>query len=346
MDMVIASLFRQGDGAFAYRIPTILTLRSGRVLVFCEARRMSLSDSGSIDIVMRMGDGIVFGPVRTVISGCGDTVGNPGPLQDPTTGRVFLVYNANAADEPEDAILRGKGTRSVRVAFSDDDGATWSRPQDITLQAKAPDWTWYATGPCHGAALPNGRLAFGCNHAVLDPVLGRSGPYISHILFSDDHGESWRTGPDLAYGTNECALAAFPDGGLLACMRYIPFRDGGEDPHCRALAYSADGGNSFSDTVLRRDLPDPCCQGSLLSVRTERGEEVLMSNVSSVRRENLTVRRSSDRGRTWSVERVVESGPSAYSDMALLPDGRIALVCEAGVESPYERIDLHVFELF
>ena len=45
------------------------------------------------------------------------------------------------------------------------------------------------------------------------------------------------------------------------------------------------------------------------------------------------------------MERTVEPGCAAYSDMALLKDGRIALVCEAGVSSPYERIDLHVFPL-
>ena len=78
---------------------------------------------------------------------------------------------------------------------------------------------------------------------------------------------------------------------------------------------------------------------------TERGESVLLSNAASTRRENLTVRRSADRGVTWTVERVIQPGSAAYSDLARLPDGRVALVCEAGEESPYERIDLHVFSL-
>jgi hypothetical protein len=30
---------------------------------------------------------------------------------------------------------------------SQDDGATWSPPVEITSSVKAPDWTWYATGP-------------------------------------------------------------------------------------------------------------------------------------------------------------------------------------------------------
>ena len=43
------TLFARGDGGYsAFRIPTILTLSSGRVLVFCEGRRDGLGDSGRI----------------------------------------------------------------------------------------------------------------------------------------------------------------------------------------------------------------------------------------------------------------------------------------------------------
>ena len=340
------TLFRQGDGGvFAFRIPTIIALASGRVLVFCEARRDSLSDSGRIDIVMRAGDGVDFEPFTTVVCGGGDTVGNPCPVQDPATGRLFLVYNANDADKPESMILRGQGPRTVRVVCSDDEGMTWSESRDITSGVKPDGWTWYAVGPCHGVALPNGRIMFGCNHAVLDGKTGRSGAYISHILYSDDHGATWRTGPDMGFGTNESSLAAFEDGGVLINMRFIPFGQDAENPYCRAQAYSSDGGRSFTRTKLMRGLTDPVCQGSLLTVRAARGEDVLLSNANAEKRENLTVRRSSDRGETWRVERVVEPGCAAYSDMAYLRDGRVALVCEAGAKSPYERIDLHVFAL-
>ncbi|MBR4443295.1 MAG: exo-alpha-sialidase, partial [Clostridia bacterium] len=126
------ALFAQGDeGVFGFRIPSILALASGRVLAFCEARRDSLGDSGRIDIVMRPGDGVSFGPVRTVVSGGNDTVGNPCPVQDPATGRVFLLYNRNEADRPEPMILRGDGPRTVHVVYSDDEGETWSPPRDI-----------------------------------------------------------------------------------------------------------------------------------------------------------------------------------------------------------------------
>ena len=339
------TLFKQGDGGvFGFRIPTIITLISGRMLVFCEARRDSLSDSGRIDIVMRSGNGIDFEPFKTVVSGEGNTVGNPCPVQDPATGRLFLVYNANDADKPEPMILQGKGPRTVHVIYSDDEGNTWSSPRDITSDVKQPDWTWYAIGPCHGVSLPDGRLMFGCNHAVLDEKTGQSGAYQSHILYSEDHGANWRLGPNMGECTNESSLAVFEDSAVLINMRWIPYGKDAENPHCHAQAWSNDG-RRFTETVLQRELTDPCCQGSLLTVLTSQGEDVLFSNANARKRENLTVRRSSDRGRTWRIERIVEPDCAAYSDMTQLKDGRIALVCEAGISSPYERIDLHIFQL-
>ena len=346
MDGERMTLFARGDGGcFGFRIPTIMALPSGNTLVFCEARRASLSDSGRIDIVMRRCGGRGFSDMQVVVSGGGNTVGNPCPIYDAQTGRLFLIYNANDAARPEGMILRGEGPRTVSVVYSDDEGETWSAPRDITAAVKPDDWTWYAVGPCHGVQLKSGRLMVGANHAVLDRAARRSGCYISHVLFSDDHGETWQLGPNLMDGTNECALTAFEDGGVLVNMRYIPFRENEEKPFCRAQAYSADSGLTFSRTALRPDLPDPVCQGSLLTVRTPRGEEPLLSNAAARERANLTIRRSADRGGTWRTERVIEKGPAAYSDMAQLTDGRIAVLFETGEKDPYERIDLEIFEL-
>lgn len=338
-------LFSMGDGGvFGFRIPSVITLRSGKVLVFCEARNSDIGDSGSIDIVMRSGDGENFAPMRTIVSGGKNTAGNPSPLQDPATGRLFLMYNANDADKPEGMILRGEGPRTVHIIYSDDEGESWSKPKDITADVKLPDWTWYAVGPCHGAVLPDGRLIYGCNHAVLDRETRKSGPYMSHTVYSDDHGETWHIGGILGEGTNECSVAAFPDGGLLINMRFIPY-GGMENPHCRAQAWSNDGGISFTETVFFPELTDPVCQGNILNVKTENGETLLFSNADSCERRNMTVRRSDDKGRTWRTEAVVEEGHAAYSDMTQLPDGRIGILFETGRDNPYQNIDWAVMTL-
>ena len=179
--------------------------------------------------------------------------------------------------------------------------------------------------------------------SVLSEAAGCSGPYMSHTIYSDDHGETWRLGESVGVCTNECSLAAFSDGEVLINMRHMPY-GGAENPHCRAQAWAADGAH-FSQAALMPALLDATCQGSLLTVTTPRGEEVLLSNARSTARENLTVQRSLDRGRTWTVERVIAEGPSAYSDMARLPDGSIALIGETGDETPYERLTYCTFTL-
>ena len=52
----------------------------------------------------------------------------------------------------------------------------------------------------------------------------------------------------------------------------------------------------------------------------------------------MTIRYSMDEGETWASSHTVWPGPSAYSDLVQLRDGRIGLLFEGGHESPYEGI--------
>ena len=44
------------------------------------------------------------------------------------------------------------------------------------------------------------------------------------------------------------------------------------------------------------------------------------------------------------MKRVLEAGPSAYADLAVLPDGGILCLYEAGRERPYETLTLGRFD--
>ena len=59
----------------------------------------------------------------------------------------------------------------------------------------------------------------------------------------------------------------------------------------------------------------------------------------------MTVRASFDEGRSWTAQRVLHTGPSHYSDLAVLPDGEIACLYEAGLTRPYESIVFARFPL-
>lgn len=70
------------DGYRAYRIPALLVTTKGTLLVFCEARKTSLSDDGDIDLVLRRSTdgGQTWGPTQLVLEEGGTAqikIGNP-----------------------------------------------------------------------------------------------------------------------------------------------------------------------------------------------------------------------------------------------------------------------------
>jgi sialidase-1 len=47
------------------------------------------------------------------------------------------------------------------------------------------------------------------------------------------------------------------------------------------------------------------------------------------KRQNLSIKLSHDDGKTWPVNKTLDAGPSAYSDLAVLPDGTVLCLYEA-----------------
>lgn len=328
------ALFSPGMAGYpVFRIPTLISLPGGRVIAFCEGRMDGLSDTGTIHIVARISqdDGHSFGPIVLVASRGEHTVGNPCPLYDAQTGRLHLLYNSNLKSGGEGLILKGQAPRSVLVQHSDDLGHTWSSPRDITASVSRPGWTWYALGPCHGVQLAGGRLLCPANHAVLKPEGGGSGPYISHAVYSDDHGATWQMGCDVAENTNECALAQLADGRIYMNMRSYHGKG------CRAEAWSADGGESWDGFRLAPALPDPVCQGTVL-LAGEPPALYFCNAADSKERRRLTLKRSMDGAESWQTLLVLHEGPAAYSDLVALGDGALGCLYEGGAQNAYEGI--------
>lgn len=332
-------LFRAGDeGCALYRIPA-LAVTSGTVLAFAEARRDDGGDAGWIDIVVRRSHdgGRTWGEQILVASDPPHTVGNPAPVVDRNTGRVHLLFCHNLGDGDETLICAGMAPRTVWYTYSDDAGATWAPSREITDQVKRPEWTWYATGPCHGVQLASGRLVVPCDHVVGVHLERWRDPHRSHVVYSDDDGASWHVGAIVDDDSNECAVAETPAGELYINCR-PPARNGEHVPGVRVVGWSRDGGEKF--TEIRRDerLVDPVCQGSLTSVQVADQSLLVFSNVAAETRRRLTLRMSEDGGRTWPRDMVLQPGPAAYSDLCALPGGRVGVLYECGEDWPYERL--------
>jgi sialidase-1 len=268
-----------------------------------------------------------------------DTIGNPAPVVEQKTGAIFLLLTRNPGSITEKQIIDGSapGTRTVWITHSVDDGATWTEPAEITSSVKRPEWTWYATGPGNGIQLRTGRLVIPCDHIERGTKARRS-----HIIYSDDRGKTWKIGGVADENTNESAVAERRDGSLVLNMRSY------HGQNRRAVATSTDGGLTWSKTELHQTLIEPVCQASLIrAVRPgQKGDgHLLFSNPADTKRDRLTVRLSRDDGRTWPVAKLIDAGPSAYSSLAMLPNGTAGLLYEHGAANAYERITFLKFSL-
>jgi len=315
-------LFQRGtNGYHTYRIPAVVVSSQGTLLAFCEGRKESAADDGDIDLLLvrSFDGGKTWGDVQLIHDAGSHTAGNPAPVVDRDTGEIILPFCIN--------------NNTVWVTKSSDDGATWSTPREITKDVKLPGWTWYATGPCHGIQLSSGRLLIPCDHNGA-----------AHVIYSDDHGETWKLGASVMGGTNESVAVETVD--KLVYINCRNTRNNGKTH--RAYAWSSDGGESFSSTEWASELIEPICQASLvrLSTTATHGKNrVLFSNPASQRRERLTVRLSYDECKSWNAGRIVHFGPAAYSDLCVLPDGTIGCFYERGAHSPYEKLTFARFNL-
>jgi sialidase-1 len=329
------------EGYHTFRIPSVVVTVKGTVLAFCEGRKRGGGDAAEIHVVLKrsLDGGKTWGKPRVVWEDGPNTCGNPCAVLDRKTGAICLLMTHNRGTDTEPKIMAGTsaGTRTVWISRSTDDGLNWSRPRDITKELKPANWTWYATGPGVGIQLKRGRLIVPCDHAI-----AHTRAYYSHVIFSDDDGASWHLGGSVGPKCNECQIAELSNGTLLLNMR--SYRPG----HRRLVAVSQDGGLTFSNLHQDPALIEPVCQASFLRYpATAKGgpDLLLFSNPASLKREKMTVRLSYDGGKTWPAARQLYAGPSGYSCLTVLPDGRIGCLYESGLKSPYQVIAFARFTL-
>lgn len=341
--MDVQTLFTSGDGGYhTYRIPSLILTGNGDLLAICEGRRDSSSDTGQIDLLMkRSGDGgRSWSDQGVVITKPDMTCGNPCPVLDPATGALVLVFCQNRSADSEKDIKAGKASRTIWVMKSDDHGQTFSAPVEITPQVKKNTWTWYATGPGHGLALSGGRLVIPCDHNV-GIRHDDTDPFGSHLIYSDDHGDTWRIGAILSLPGNECCALELDDGTVyLNCRTRSTYG-------VRSYGFSRDGGLSFLEEGFHEELVEPRrgnggCEGSLLKLpRPDGGASILLfcnPATSEEDRKRLAIHVSRDQGRTWTETKVIHPGPAAYSDLAMTADGTVVCLYEGGEEEYKEGL--------
>ena len=75
-----------------------------------------------------------------------------------------------------------------------------------------------------------------------------------------------------------------------------------------------------------------------LKMNADDQDRLLWTGPKGPGRSNLVARVSYDEGKTFSRERSIYTGPSAYSDLAILKDRTIGVLWERGTNSGYQFI--------
>ncbi|MBK7087382.1 MAG: exo-alpha-sialidase [Chitinophagaceae bacterium] len=346
-------VFESGkDGHKSYRIPAIIKLNNGHLLAFAEGRVQGASDFGDVNIVLKIStdNGRTWGSIKTIVDYDTLQAGNPAPvvdLTDPayTTGRIFLFYNTGNKQESD--VRNGNGLREVWYKTSTNGGINWSEAVNITLQTHRPklpqinpaynftaDWRSYANTPGHAMQFETGkykgRIYIAANHSE-GGIQNESMDYIAHGFYTDDHGKTFHISNNVNLpGGNENIAAELSDGRIM-----LNIRNQRGDVRARYIAISSNGGQSWDTSYFDKNLPDPVCQGSLLTIGKKRKQNILaFSNAADEkRRDNLTLRISFDDGKTWKKNFVIYKNPSqpdaaAYSDIVKLSGKKIGVLYE------------------
>ncbi len=336
------ALFKAGDDGYAsYRIPAVVVAKDGSVLAFCEARKNGISDTGNIDIVMKKStdNGVTWSEMKVIWDDDDNVCGNPAPVVDQESGTIHLLTTWNNGKDHESRIIAGTSIegREIYHLISNDHGESWSTPKNITASVKLPDWTWYATGPVHGIQMKSkaykGRLMIPCDHIERD-----SKKYYSHVFYSDDNGKSWQLGGTTPEDqVNECSVAELANGDLILNMRNYARKDS----QVRQVAISKDGGDTWIYQRFDDQLPEPRCQGAVLTVG-KKGKLLFTNPADPKSRRNMTLSMSNDGGQSWYKKIPIHESHAAYSDLTELKNGNIFVFYEAGYKSAYETISYKI----
>lgn len=330
------------DGSAAFRIPGLVTTARGSLLAVYDVRYNSSKDlQEHIDIgLSRSVDGgrtwqrmrlpLSFGQ-QGGLPEAQNGAGDPAILYDPTTHRAWVVaawchgMGNRMAWHSSMSGMEPHTTGQLVMAYSDDDGKSWSEPINVTRQVKRPEWNFLLQGPGRGIAMKNGTIVFAAQYIDAERM-----PH-SCLIYSDDHGRSWHLHEGARPNTTEAQVAELPSGDLMLNMRD---NRGGS----RAVAVTADMGRTWTEhPSSRKALREPVCMASLISVAAEdnvSGRDILLfSNPDNdSARRDMTVKISFDGGLTWPEENKVllDAGDGwGYSCLTMIDRQTVGILYES-----------------
>lgn len=299
-------------GVSCYRIPALLSAKNGVLLAAIDERINSCADlngNDNINIVMRTSKnkGLTWSAIRTLVDYPeGQSASDPSFILDEETGTIFLFYNYMDR-------FKEKNTYYLHLIKSTDHGETWSEPEDITPQITKPEWKkdfkFITSGK--GTQTASGTLL----HTLVNLQYG------VFIFGSEDHGKTWFLKENPIKNADESKIIELQDGIWMVNSRLNKLG-------MRYVSLSKDQGQSW-ESKEDSALLDPSCNAAIIRYR-HRGKNCLLFVNAASRddRRNLTLKVSTDEGKSWTAGRTIFSGSSAYSDLVVMKNGDIGILFE------------------
>ena len=276
---------------------------------------------------------VVVNPVKPAYSDKGDLYQGEQLL-----GNIYFTSNKTSP-------FRIAKDSYLWMSYSDDDGKTWSAPQDITPMVKADWMKFLGVGPGVGITLQNGPH----KGRIVIPVYTTNrtnhlnGSQSSRIIYSDDHGKTWHMGGGVNdnrtlydgtvvdssnmnnyYAQNtEASVVQLNNGQLKLFMRGLT----GD----LQVATSNDGGITWDNYVARYDVPDVYVQMAATHTVQDGKEYILLANANGPGRKNgyIRVARVEEDGElTWLHHHLIQEGEYAYNSLQQIGPKEFGLLYE------------------
>jgi sialidase-1 len=338
--MGIALRMAEQENVHTYRIPGIIKTNKGSLIAVYDNRYERTGDlPGNIDVGMsRSTDGGKTWSRMKVIMDMGpphenNGVGDPSILFDPVTNKIWvsaLWSKGNRSIAGSGPGLTPDETGQFAMVSSSDDGLTWTQPYSITSQVKKHEWNIFFPGPGNGIAMQDGKIVFPAQYWDAQRM-----PH-STLVYSDDHGATWKTGTGAKSNTTEAQVVETTPGTLMLNMR-------DNRGSYRSVATTTNLGTSWIEHhTSYKALPDPVCQASIIkakvNVKGQQKDVLFFSNVaSSTARLNMTIKASLDYGETWlPINQLLidERRTYGYSALTQIDENTIGLLYE-GIRNLY-----------
>ena len=277
---------------------------------------------------------VVVNPVKPAYSDKGDLYQGEQLL-----GNIYFTSNKTSP-------FRIAKDSYLWMSYSDDDGKTWSAPQDITPMVKADWMKFLGVGPGVGITLQNGPH----KGRIVVPVYTTNrthhldGSQSSRIIYSDDHGKTWHMGGGVNdnrtlhdgtvvdssnmknyYAQNtEASVVQLNNGQLKLFMRGLT----GD----LQVATSKDGGATWEKDVKRySDVTDVYVQMAATHTVQDGKEYILLANANGPGRKNghIRVARVEEDGElTWLHHHLIQEGEYAYNSLQQIGPKEFGLLYE------------------